>query len=209
MKEALKAIWLLEFKYGVATENGIKKVLEVQDIVETINELLKEGLIREIENGYTLTKKGREQIVVVVCGGVFDILHPGHGFILEKAKELGDILLVIVARDSTVKKMKRIPIVPEKQRLEMVGYLKPVDIAVLGKEGDFLDIIEEIRPDVIALGPDQRHNEDDIKATLKERGLEVEIKRIEEYRECPLHSTNDMLQKIIEMKYPHPPSEGE
>ncbi len=209
MKDALKAIWLLESKYGVATENGLKKELEKQDIFSVVNSLLEKGMIENIENGYTLTEKGRKKIKIIACGGVFDILHPGHGFILEKAKELGDILVAIIARDSTVKRMKRIPIVPEKQRVEMVNYLKPVDIAILGKEGNFLDIIEDIKPDIIALGPDQSHNEDRIKKDLEERGLNVDIKRIEEYRECPLHSTKDILQKIIELDYPNPNQKDE
>lgn len=144
-------------------------------------------------------RKGKR---VVACGGVYDILHPGHAFVLERAKDFGDILVVIIARDSTVESRKRIPIVPEIQRLEMVSQLKPVDIAVLGKEGSFLDIIEEIRPDVIALGPDQHHDGEKIKEELKRRGIEVEVERIEEYKECPLHSTKDILLKIIEKGYP-------
>lgn len=203
LKDALKAIWLLEFRYGVASENGLKKELEEKEVVTVINGLLEKGMIENIENGYTLTEKGRKKIKIIACGGVFDILHPGHGFILEKAKELGDILVAIIARDSTVKRMKRIPVVPENQRVEMVNYLKPVDIAILGQEGNFLDIIKEIKPDIIALGPDQSHNKDRIKKDLEERGLNVDIKRIEEYRECPLHSTKDILQKIIELEYPN------
>lgn len=144
-------------------------------------------------------RKGKS---VVACGGVYDILHPGHAFVLERAKDFGDILVVIIARDSTVESRKRIPIIPEIQRLEMVSQLKPVDIAVLGKEGSFLDIIEEIRPNVIVLGPDQHHDGEKIKEELKKRGLDVEVGRIEEYKECPLHSTKDILLKIIERGYP-------
>lgn len=145
----------------------------------------------------------RKKIKLVVCGGVFDILHPGHAFILEKSKEYGDVLVVIIARDSTVEKRKRIPIIPEAQRLEMIKHLKPVDIAVLGNEGSFLDIIEEIRPDVIALGPDQHHDANEIKEELRRRGVDVEVARIEEYKKYPLHSTKDILQKIIERGYPN------
>jgi len=147
-------------------------------------------------------KELRKNTRVVVCGGVFDILHPGHAFVLEKSKEHGDVLVVILARDSTVEKRKRIPIIPEAQRLDMIEHLKPVDIAILGKEGGFLEIIEEIRPDVIALGPDQHHDGNEIKELLKKRGIDVEIVRVEEYREYPLHSTKDILQKIIERGYP-------
>ncbi len=144
-------------------------------------------------------RKGKR---VVACGGVYDILHPGHAFVLERAKDFGDVLVVIIARDSTVESRKRIPIVPEIQRLEMVSQLKPVDIAVLGREGSFLDIIEEIRPDVIALGPDQHHDGEKIKEELKKRGVDVEVERIEEYKECPLHSTKNILLTIIESRYP-------
>jgi len=209
LKNVLKTIWLLEFRYGVASENGVKKELEDKDVVTVINGLLEKGMIENIENGYTLTEKGRKKIKIIACGGVFDILHPGHGFILEKAKELGDILVVILAQDSTVKRMKRIPVVPENQRVEMVNYLKPVDIAILGQEGNFLDIIKEIMPDIIALGPDQIHNEDKIKKDLEKRGLIIAIKRIDEYLECPLHSTKDILQKIIELDYPNSRLEDE
>ena len=58
----------------------------------------------------------------VMASGTFDIIHPGHGLYLEKAKELGGEnaeLVVVVAKDSTVKKRKRIPIINENQRLEM------------------------------------------------------------------------------------------
>ncbi len=144
-------------------------------------------------------RKGKR---VVACGGVFDIVHPGHAFVLDRAKDYGDLLVAIVARDSTVENRKRIPVIPEIQRREMVSQLKPVDIAVLGKEGSFLDIIEEIKPDVIALGPDQHHDSQKIEDELKKRGLNVEVARINEYKECPLHSTKDILLKIIERGYP-------
>ena len=66
----------------------------------------------------------------VMATGTFDILHPGHVLFLEKAKELGGedaVLAVVIARDSTVEKRKRIPIIPQEQRLEMIKSLKPVD----------------------------------------------------------------------------------
>lgn len=153
------------------------------------------GTMEELEK----LRKGKK---VVLCGGVFDIVHPGHAFVLEKAKEYGDLLVVVVARDSTVEQRKRIPIVPESQRLEMIKHLKAVDIAILGREGGFLGIVEEIRPDVIALGPNQHHSASKIKEDLKRRGVDVEVVRIDKFKECPLHSTKDILLKIIERGYP-------
>lgn len=153
------------------------------------------GTKKELET----LRKGKK---VVLCGGVFDIIHPGHAFVLEKAKEHGDLLVVIIARDSTVESRKRIPIVPESQRLEMIKHIKPVDIAMFGKEGGFLEIIEEIRPDVIALGPNQSHDAGEIGEKLKKMGIPTKIVRIEKFKECPLHSTKDILLKIIERGYP-------
>lgn len=196
MKGILAKIWKLQFETGIAGRYDLKKSKI------PIKKLLEKNLIEKSRAGYRLAKKGRKKIKIVVCGGVFDILHPGHGFILEKAKGYGDSLVVIVARDSTVAKRKRIPIVPERQRLEMVRQLKPVDVAVLGREDGFLRIIEQIKPDVIVLGPDQRHSARGIKNELKKSGLDVRVVRIKEYKKCPLHSTRDILKKIIEMGYP-------
>ena len=59
----------------------------------------------------------------VMATGTFDILHPGHVLFLQKAKELGGedaVLAVVIARDSTVEQRKRIPIIPQEQRLEMI-----------------------------------------------------------------------------------------
>ena len=67
--------------------------------------------------------------------GTFDILHPGHGVYLEESKKLGGEdaeLYVVVARDATVERRKRVPIVGEDQRLELIKMLKPVTDAFLG-----------------------------------------------------------------------------
>ncbi len=191
MKDLLKAVWVSRFAPDTKIDEAeLRRAMDL-------------GLVEKKEGGYTLTKKGRDMIKVVVAGGTFDILHPGHGFFLEKAREKGDLLLVIIARDSTVKKRKRIPIIPEDQRREMVSYLKPVDVAILGLENtDFLNIIEEIRPDVIALGPDQHHRRGPITEGLKARGMEVEVVRVKEYKECAFHSSRKILKKCMERGYP-------
>ncbi len=194
--EAIRALYKLELEKGGARPKDLASYRK------ELKGLLKNGMAARSDGEYRLTPKGRKKIKVVACGGVFDILHPGHGFVLEKARSLGDFLVVVVARDSTVMKRKRIPIVPEEQRLEMVGYLKAVDVAVLGEEGDYLRIMERIRPDVIALGPDQHHDGDRIKKELEKRGLSVKVVRVKEYKEAPLHSTRDILKRIIERGYP-------
>lgn len=190
-KERLKQLWKIQF------ENGSIKEKDITSIPGEALEKL------EGKKTYRLSKKARKMFTVVACGGAFDILHPGHVFFLEKAREFGDVLVVIVARDSTVIERKRIPIVPEQQRIELVRALKPVDVAILGNREDHLKVIEEIAPDVIVLGPDQEHEGGKIKRELGERGLNVRVERVEEYKECPLHSTRGILQKIIERGYPN------
>ncbi|MCS7140454.1 MAG: FAD synthase [Candidatus Nezhaarchaeota archaeon] len=135
----------------------------------------------------------------VMVAGVFDIIHPGHIHLISKASELGNVV-VVVARDSTVERIKgRKPIVPEEQRLEVVKNIKYVSSAVLGHEGeDMLKIVEEIKPDIILLGPDQNFNEEKLKRDLEARGLKIEVLRLHEpYRAHKLCSTSKIIKEII------------
>ncbi|MDI6802034.1 MAG: FAD synthase [Thermodesulfovibrionales bacterium] len=100
----------------------------------------------------------------VVCAGTFDHLHPGHIDFLRQAKLLGDELIVIVARDETVKRIKGfLPTDNERERRNKVEDTGIPDIVVLGNlDTDLFQILEEIEPDVIALGYDQRVSEEEI-----------------------------------------------
>lgn len=94
----------------------------------------------------------------VVVAGTFDFLHRGHISFLEQARKYGDHLVVIIARDSTVKKIKgRAPIHNEKERQILVKSISIVDRAVLGDPKDPYEIIMRLRPQVICLGYDQTH----------------------------------------------------
>ena len=133
----------------------------------------------------------------VMASGVFDILHTGHVHYLSEAKKLGDELVVVVAADATAKRRKHTPIIPEKMRLELVNSLKPVDRAVLGKSGDKYKVVEEIRPDVIAIGYDQPFNEKVLEEDLGKRGLEVKVVRMTGYSD-DLDGTRKIIRRIIE-----------
>ncbi|HDI72549.1 MAG TPA: FAD synthase [Candidatus Altiarchaeales archaeon] len=135
---------------------------------------------------------------IVVATGVFDILHPGHVLFLEEAKKLGDRLIVIVARDKTVEERKNNLAIPEKQRLDVVKALKPVDKALLGDEEDIFRPIREIDPDIIALGRDQHFDEEKLEKELKKRGLKARVVRIERYLEGGLNSSRRIIEKIRE-----------
>lgn len=141
----------------------------------------------------------RKKEKVVLVGGVFDIVHPGHVFFLQKAREFGDYLCVVVARDSTALKLKRAPVVPENQRVEVVGALKSVDFAVLGYEGkDFIEIVKDIMPDVIVVGPNQMHDVKDLRGKLKKAGLAAAVKRVDEVELGALYSSKRIVDKIKE-----------
>jgi FAD synthetase len=140
---------------------------------------------------------GLSEMTRVMASGVFDILHSGHLHYLQEAKELGDELVVVVATDSTVRRRKHEPITPERMRLELVQNLKPVDRAFLGREGDYLDVVLEIRPDIIALGYDQKFDEKRISSELVNRGLKVDVIRLSKH-EDDLNGTRKIIARIIE-----------
>ena len=137
---------------------------------------------------------------VVVAQGTFDVLHPGHLHYLQDAAAMGDRLVVIVARSGNVTH-KAAPVVPGPQRREMVAGLDPVDEARLGHPEDIFVPIEELDPAVIALGFDQHHGEDAIRAALAERGIDCEVRRATKYEaEYPdaLLSTGDIVDRILD-----------
>ena len=136
-------------------------------------------------------------MVRVMATGVFDILHPGHLHFLEEAGKLGDELVVVVATDNTVRKRKHEPITPQDMRLKMIASLRAVDRAVLGHDGDMYQVVEDIKPDIIALGFDQEHGEQEITTELAKRGLKVKVIRLRQL-DHDLTGTRKIMQKVIE-----------
>jgi len=123
-------------------------------------------------------------MTTVMCFGSFDILHPGHIFFLKRAKSLGDKLVVVIARDSTIKEVKGItPKYNERQRQEHIRDLKIADKVMLGYETDKYEVIEEINPDVIALGYDQDGFADNLKEEMEKRKMAPKIVRLTSYKE--------------------------
>jgi FAD synthetase len=147
------------------------------------------------------TKHGKKRIVL--ASGVFDLLHLGHVKFLEEAKKAGGKnaeLIVIIARDSTVEQSKgRKPIMPENQRRTLVEALRVVDDAVLGLERfDLGDVIERVKPDVIALGYDQADMEKRVQQYVDKHKLAVKVVRIGKFGEDELDSSSKIRQKILE-----------
>jgi rfaE bifunctional protein nucleotidyltransferase chain/domain len=137
--------------------------------------------------------------VVVFTNGCFDILHRGHLDYLSKAKKLGDILVVAVNTDLSVKMFKsaRRPIIPEKERAELVAGLKPVDYVVLFEEETPERIIKAIKPDILAKGADYTVNEIVGADFVKSYGGKVRRIRL-----VPGLSTTAIIKKIKKLKGP-------
>lgn len=133
-----------------------------------------------------------------MASGTFDLLHMGHIYYLKEAKKLGETLIVVVACDETVRKMKHEPVTPEQMRVNIIRELKMVDDAVLGHKEDMYKIVEEIKPDIIALGYDQIHDEKKIRTELKKRGIKAKVVRLQKYEGMDdLNGTRKIISKII------------
>jgi FAD synthetase len=145
----------------------------------------------------------KEKKRVVLASGTFDLLHLGHVRFLEEAKKAGGKdaeLIVIVARDSTVKARKRKkPFMSEDQRRALVESLKVVDEAILGLE-DFSidDVIEKIKPDVIAVGHDQDGIEREVLKAIEKGKFVIEVAKIGRFGKRELDSSSKIVRKIIE-----------
>ena len=140
-------------------------------------------------------------MVRVMAVGVFDLLHAGHLHYVEQAKSLGDELVVVVAHDDTVRKQKHEPVTNQDLRRRMVEGLKPVDKAIIGNPPSepIFDILEIIKPDIIALGYYQKHSRDSIKKGLDENGWsQVEVIRVEGLTD-DLDGTRKIIAKILSL----------
>ena len=140
--------------------------------------MIKNQLVNE--DKCTLTEIGRDSLQVVLAGGVFDIIHPGHIHTLNAAKALGDVLVVVVATDSTsVKMKKRRPLHSQEQRRELVNSLSMVDLCLIGQEEDIFKTVNRVRPQIIALGYDQIHQEKFITEGCAKINLDAKVARLQ------------------------------
>jgi D-beta-D-heptose 7-phosphate kinase/D-beta-D-heptose 1-phosphate adenosyltransferase len=135
---------------------------------------------------------------IVFTNGCFDILHTGHLQLLRKAKSFGDVLVVGLNTDASIKRLKgpERPILPEEERVEIISALEPVDYVVLFSEDDPCKIIAELKPDVHVKGgdydPSDYVNMPEAKV-VHEYGGEVKIVNLIDGK-----STTNIIKKIME-----------
>ncbi len=183
MEQIEKSILSTIYVSEITGKNPIERILEnkmvsEEQILKKMDKLIQENLINQDKK--TLTEIGRGSLRVVLAGGVFDIIHPGHISTLNAAKALGDVLVVVVATDNTAVKMKkRRPIHSQEQRQELVNSLAVVDLCLIGQENDIFKTVNLVKPQIIALGYDQVHQEQFITEGCKKIQLDAKVARLQ------------------------------
>ena len=137
-----------------------KKLLSKEIVEERVTKMIDLGLVEKDRK--TITEFGRNSVKIVLAGGVFDIIHPGHIHTLNEAKDLGDILVVVIA----------------KSRQELVSSLSMVDLCIIGDDNDIFRTVDNVKPDIIALGYDQAHQERFIVDGCRKLNLEITVSRL-------------------------------
>lgn len=174
-------------KFGTST-------LSLDELVSTINQssnfkLLDISTAKYIVND--LKQKGKK---IVCTNGCFDLLHVGHLTSFKQAREYGDVLIVIVNSDSSIKENKGDlrPIISEKDRIEMLCALEIVDYVILMNEKTPERIISIIQPDVTVKGEDWKNKEVPEKKIVESYGGKMEFVKLEKEK-----STTLIIEKII------------
>ncbi len=196
-KEILGSVFVHGLLDGRADPKALQEALGLarSEMRRRLRNLASKGLVEIHRSSVVLTGKGRRAFKVVFIGGSFEIIHPGHLYTIEQAKKLGDILVAVIARDSTVRRRKgRDPIVPEEERRRLISAMRDVDVAILGSVTNIYDTLEKVRPDVVALGYDQYHGEEEIAREAKRRGLNLSVVRLES--PIPSLKTSKILTQI-------------
>ncbi len=155
------------------------------------------GKIQDIQNLVPIRQSLKDhQKKVVFTNGCFDILHRGHIHLLHKAKKLGDILLVAVNDDSSIRKIKgpTRPIFPLEERMEVLEAITDIDYLVSFSEETPKEIISSLLPDVLVKGGDWKSEEVVGKKEVEQAGGEVIT-----IPYLPHHSSSDIIGRILKL----------
>ena len=147
--------------------------------------------LRKLKNIISYLKsKGKK---IVFTNGCFDLLHYGHVKYLQEAKKKGDILVVGINSDASIKRIKgnKRPVINERDRLGLIAALESVDFVALFKEDTPFKMINFLKPDVLVKGADWNKNSIVGKALVSGYGGRVSTVRLVKNR-----STTNLIKKI-------------
>lgn len=135
----------------------------------------------------------RQGKTVVFTNGCYDLLHPGHIRLLEQARSLGDVLILALNSDSSVRRMKgpSRPVIPESDRADMTAALQAVDAVTFFDEDTPRELIAEVLPDLLVKGADWSHfiaGREEVEAAGG-RVLTISLE--------PGYSTTNIVERII------------
>jgi D-beta-D-heptose 7-phosphate kinase/D-beta-D-heptose 1-phosphate adenosyltransferase len=135
-----------------------------------------------------LQKAGKK---IVFTNGCFDLLHTGHASLFEKAKTLGDVLIVAINSDKSLKELKgpKRPLVGQKDRAKLLLSLKPVDYVVVFDEQTPEKLLSELKPDVLVKGGDYK---------LSEIAGRQHVKKVYRYPVVKGKSTTNLINLIVQ-----------
>ena len=157
--------------------------------------------IISIENLKKIVNKSKlKKRKIVLCHGVFDLLHIGHINHFEEAKKFGDILIVSVTTDKYVNKGPGRPAFPEQERLKSLSALKVIDYVVLSKYPTATNIIKELRPNIYCKGQDYKFLKDDTTGEIKnEMNALIKVGGKAVYTKGPIFSSSSLINKFVKV----------
>ncbi len=179
--DLLRQVFVASLRDGRAKVGAVSSGLgaPASSVRSALREASARGLARVAGGSAELTPAGRRRLKVVMLGGAFEIIHPGHIHALSEARDMGNTLVVVVATDESVERNKgRPPVTNQALRVVLVSSLRQVDLALPGNKGSIYDILVRIRPDVVALGYDQHHDAEEIVREAAKRGVTTSAARL-------------------------------
>lgn len=154
-------------------------------------------IIKQDELSHIVNKLHKENKSIVLAGGVFDILHPGHTKFLEQAKKQGDLLMILLESDTAVKKRKGVdrPFFTQENRAQTLSSIKFVDYIILLNgilnDEDYLSLTNLIKPAIIATTTG-----DPILDKKQKQAASVGGKVVEVTENLAPYSTSDIINRI-------------
>jgi len=179
--DLLREVYVANLRDGRARASrmGARLGVGASSVRSALRDASARRLVRTAKGIVQLTHSGRRRLKVVMMGGAFEIIHPGHINALSEARRLGNTLVVVVATDESVERNKgRAPVTDQASRVGLVSSLRQVDLALPGNRGSIYEILLKIRPDIVALGYDQRHNGEEIVREAARRGVSIRTARM-------------------------------